>query len=182
MNFCIQVSNPVFLYSPNEIASDLAEAIQVIFPMETEKVFIVWNCIYIPLSYKYDISVIIDDILPMLSDVTNKKKGSYRVFFGSDTFNAEWNLSWYDESIYISAKWNNLAGNLVDLALSNCSKLETKIEIFLSEYKKLLQQLSIAVEKSELSIVEQESYKLMLDLQASIKNYGSLYQVDTKTS
>jgi len=176
MNFCIQVSNPVFLYSPDEIASDLAEAIQVVFPMETEKAFIVWNYIYIPLSYKYDISVIIDDILPMLSDLTNQKKGSYRVCFGSDTFNAEWNLLWYDENLYISAKWNSLAGNLVDLALSNCSKLEIKIEAFLSEYKRLFQQLSIAIEKSELSILEQESYKLMLELQASIKNYGSLYQ------
>lgn len=176
MNFHIQVSNPIFLYSPSEIVSDLAEAIQVVFPMETEKAFIVWNYTYIPLGYKYDLSVIIDDILPMLSELISQEEGSYRFFFGSDTFNAEWDLSWYDRKLYISAKWNNLAGNLVDFALSNCNKLETKIDVFLSEYKKLFQQLSIAIEKSEISIVEQESYKLMLELQTYIKNFGCLYQ------
>ncbi|BAY41833.1 hypothetical protein NIES2111_62290 (plasmid) [Nostoc sp. NIES-2111] len=74
MSFYIQVSNPIFLYSPSEIVSDLAEAIQVIYPMETEKAFIIWNHTYIPLSYKYNLSVIIDDILPMLSDLTSQKK------------------------------------------------------------------------------------------------------------
>jgi len=176
MNFYIQVSNPIFLYSSSEIVSDLAEAIQVVFPMETENAFIVWNYTYIPLGYKYDLSVIIDDLLPMLSDLITQKEGSYRACFGSDTFNAEWNLEWYDEKLYIAAKWNNLAGNLVKLTSSSCSSLETKIDIFLSEYKKLFQQVSIAVDKSEILIVEQESYKLMLQLQTAIKNFGCLYQ------
>ena len=133
MNFHIQVSNPLFLSSSSEIVSDLAEAIQVVFPIDTEDAFIVWNYTYIPLGYKYDLSVIIDDLLPMLSDLITQKEGSYRACFGSDTFNAEWNLEWYDEKLYIAAKWNNLAGNLVNMTSSSCSSLETKINIFLSE-------------------------------------------------
>ena len=43
-------------------------------------------------------------------------------------------------------------------------------------YKKLFQQVSIAIDKSEILIVEQESYKLMLQLQTAIKNFGCLYQ------
>ncbi len=176
MDFCVQVCNPVFLYSPGETASDLSEAIQTIFPMNTEKAIIVWNNTYIPICYKYDISVIVDDLLPMFSNLLERDKGYHQTSFGSNTFNAKWNLSWSNGNLSILANWNSVTGNLDDLLSSNCSKLETTVNGFLGEWKELLRRISTSIDKSEISIIDSDNYELMINIENSIKMCGYLYQ------
>lgn len=74
MNFRIQTSHPCsnLKYYPYEKEiHNIAEAIEYIFPMITEKAFIVWNNVYIPFSYKYDVSSMIENILHMLREIRN---------------------------------------------------------------------------------------------------------------
>ena len=64
-NFCIQVSNPNFLPSAEEVEY-LYQAINTIFPERTETAYLLWNSIPVRIDYKYDLYVLIDDIPPLL--------------------------------------------------------------------------------------------------------------------
>ena len=176
MSFLIQVSNPIVLNVPGEVVDDLSEAIQSIFPMETERAFIIWNYTCIPLSYRYDISIMIDDIIPMCSMLINQVTGSYKVNFGSNTFNTSWSLSWSENELSILASWNNVTGNLDELVLSTCRRLETKVDSFLSEWKELLSRIAMSVKSSGIQMVDSESYESMLKTKSEIKAFGCLYQ------
>ena len=56
MAFYIQASNPRFIESISYEVESLSDAVESIFPLNTENAFLVWNYISVPLSYKYDIS------------------------------------------------------------------------------------------------------------------------------
>ena len=59
MHFYIQTSNPYIANKTNADDNKLSEAIESIFPMDTEELILFWNHVGIPLSYKYDISYMI---------------------------------------------------------------------------------------------------------------------------
>ena len=69
MNFYIQTSNPYIINETNAYDNKLSEAIESVFPMNTEELILFWNHVGIPLSYKYDISYMIDDILMILKNM-----------------------------------------------------------------------------------------------------------------
>ena len=71
LNFYIQASNPRFQDSINIYDESLSDAIESVFPLNTENAILVWNYISIPLSYKYDISYMIEDILQLLDELQN---------------------------------------------------------------------------------------------------------------
>src|SRR5258705_95085 len=102
MRFWIQAGNPRHFPILGKDVSDLSEAIEEIFPMETEDAIIVWNQSLIPISYKYDLSVMIDDVLPMLARLLDRTSGSDQVNFGSDTFQTDWSLNWTEGDLSIS--------------------------------------------------------------------------------
>lgn len=62
MNFYILAGNPRVQSIENSDDKSLSEAIETVFPLNTEYAILSWNYISIPLSYKYDISYMIDDI------------------------------------------------------------------------------------------------------------------------
>ena len=62
MNFCIQASNPRVQHKIDYEDSSLSDIIETIYPLYTEHAILTWNYISIPLSYKYDISYMIDDL------------------------------------------------------------------------------------------------------------------------
>jgi hypothetical protein len=90
MSFGIQVGNPKILSAEGIICSDLRGAIEEIFPLHTERALLVWNHIYIPICYKYDLSILIDDIIPLLTFLLEHEEGEYRVNWGSNTFHSDW--------------------------------------------------------------------------------------------
>jgi hypothetical protein len=175
MSYWIQVCNPVALHRVGGTAGDLSEAIEAIFPMITEDALIVWNHEYIPLNYKYDFSAIIDDLLPMCSSLLGQAHGTYKVSFGSDTFNSEWLLKWFDGKLFVTADWSSVVGSL-EAVRSNCSDLETTIDHFLSEWKGVFKKIIIALEQSNIEIVDSKSYGMMREIDAAIKNSGYLYK------
>lgn len=60
MDFFIQVSKPICLNKFDKKDKTLSDAMETIFPLLTEKAIIMWNHIPILLSYKYDISFMLD--------------------------------------------------------------------------------------------------------------------------
>ncbi len=151
MHFSIQAGKPKFQISNGITAEDLSEAIQIIFPMETDDASINWNGTFISMSYKYDLSVMIDDLLPLLLSVQVSDEGQYRVHFGSNTFNTEWQISWKSDELLLNAHWEE---NFEDLNLveKNCSRLKISRTTFLKEWNGVLENLRQSVESSGVSI------------------------------
>lgn len=75
MNFYIQANNPKVLKEYNAEDESIADAMETIFPLYTESAILVWNHISIPLSYKYDISYMMDDVLDLLESFMQAKNG-----------------------------------------------------------------------------------------------------------
>ena len=63
MNFCIQLGNPKTEVIKKRDYDDLSDAIVAIYPEYTEFMHIIWQGISIAVEYKYDVSVMIIDIL-----------------------------------------------------------------------------------------------------------------------
>jgi len=75
MCFYIQASNPKSQDKVETGDGSLADAIENTFLLNTENAILMWNYICIPLSYKYDISYMIEDIVSLLSEMQNKESG-----------------------------------------------------------------------------------------------------------
>ncbi|MDE5781197.1 MAG: hypothetical protein K2I03_06930, partial [Lachnospiraceae bacterium] len=119
MNFYIQTGNPCIINETNVHDNKLLEAIESIFPMNTEELILFWNHIAIPLSYKYDISYMIDDILMILQHIQSEKNGELLIHWLPDTFRADWRVEWSDEMISINSSWENLKGDLQKILVNS---------------------------------------------------------------
>jgi hypothetical protein len=172
-NFCIQVSNPNFQPSAEEVEY-LYQAINTIFPERTETAYLLWNSIPVRIDYKYDLYVLIDDIPPLLDALLSFNRGSHRVGWGSNSFNAEWNLEWADGCVKIASQWNSVAGAYETL-LNNRSKLEMEKDVFLWEWKALLRKIIEAIDKSGIEIANQAELDSLRRIEAAIAKQGYLY-------
>src|SRR5262249_55440264 len=115
MIFAIQVSHPQTLHTAGGRENTIRDAIETIFPMDTEYVLLIWNHLYIPLTYKYDVSVIYDDMMDMLRDLLSVSSGSRTIEWGSNTFRSSWSLSWSDSRLTIRSQWYSVIGSIEPL-------------------------------------------------------------------
>ncbi|MGB1251050.1 MAG: hypothetical protein ACPG8W_10580, partial [Candidatus Promineifilaceae bacterium] len=83
MQFFIQSCAPSTIVPNDATFYDLSHLIQSIFPMKTDNLFLIWNSVPIRLGYKYDISVIIDTLMPVLQRMLQSSKGEQVADFGS---------------------------------------------------------------------------------------------------
>lgn len=157
--FSIQVGNPIVLLKPDVACEDLRDAIEEIFPMETEEALLVWSGIPILLSYKYDICILIDDLLPMLEILLRNRSGQYSICFPSNTFRVDWALQWQDGLLTIDSAWHEVNGD--KSLLNENSQLNIGLPSFLAEWKSLLQKIISSLELSQVKIVNHEEFTLL---------------------
>ncbi len=175
MNFYIQTSNPHVLSLTNAHDNSLSEAIESVFPMCTEELILFWNHVGIPLSYKYDISYMIDDILKSLQHIQAQKSGELLIHWLPDTFRADWKMEWYGETISIYANCESLKGDLQNV-LINSKEIEILKKDFISEWKMLLEILISALNKNGYDILIKEQYNMLVNIFDDIEEYGILYR------
>jgi len=180
MGFYIQTCNPMYLIPQKEIVEqtiveEISYAIQLVFPMVTERALLVWEDIYIPICYKYDLSVMMEDILFMLSELQEKNQGTCQIGFGSDTFNALWEMEWVNEKLSINAKWDYVRGNLA-VVNSSCNKLIIDVSTFLCEWKGILTHVIEAIKRSNINMDNCNEYDSLLKINTTIPKFGRLYQ------
>ena len=180
MIFAIQVSHPATQPPDPPEAEDLAQAIQAIYPMDTEDLILVWNHVPIRLSYKYDVSILIDDLLSLLTAVLGATDGEYTVHWGSDTFNAVWKLRWGNGKMHIESNWQSALGNYEGL-LNSHPTLDVGYEDFIAEWKMLLEQLQADVASAQVEITDSTSLNKLQAIDSSIPRYGQLYSSDLTT-
>lgn len=174
MEFRIQVSNPrnngCFCSEDEKIS----EAIETIFPMMTEEALLVWNTIYIPLNYKYDISIMIEDILSMLKNLREKKQDNMIINWASNTFASKWELQWDENNILINTNWNMVLGH-TEVLLNDSNSIRIRKTSFMEEWKKLLEVLIINLKKCNYSEYNLHDMKRLIKEYDSLKKPGILY-------
>lgn len=133
--FRIQISNPITINKRNRDNSDIVSAIQSIFPLDNEYCFINWDHIFIPLNYKYDISIMIKDIIRIITFI--KKEEKYLEFhWASNTFFALWKMECTSNSVIIESTWKCVLGEVTDLLKKKPILVVDKQE-FLNEWTTL---------------------------------------------
>lgn len=136
MRFSIQASRPRTTAKHDAEDSTLDEAIQTAFPLHTEAAFLCWDNCFIPLSYKYDISLMILDIIGMLESIIEQPSGPLHIDWASNTFAATWDIDWGRENVRIRSEWHSVVGENrpQDLAPT----MELSRHDFISEWRELL--------------------------------------------
>ena len=176
MPFWIQVGNPTTVSSPAfRKDTDLPEALQAMFPMETEDAIVAWNHVLIPVSYKYDLSVILEDVLELLNRLVGKRRDSFSISFGSDTFQTKWQVTQVSADLRIESHWSGVSGSIEPL-LNQRSLLEIPVTEFLSEWKELLRMVLDCCQRSGLSEMDCQGIRALHQMVRQIPGNGRLYR------
>lgn len=154
MRFKITPGNPECNTDLSVIhADDLSEAIELLFPMDTDDAVMEWGHCKIPLSYKYDLSVIIDDLVDLFEQIKKANFAFFSVFFGSDTFNTKWEIEQYDTILKIKAKWHSTAANN-ESELNKMPQLIVNSNTFLHEWMKIISTIIKALESIDIVLID----------------------------
>jgi hypothetical protein len=174
MSFYIQASNPTF-YSPTESYDDsLKEVIEAIFPYEAEYAFIVWNGFPISLRYKYDVGMIINDVLSIINLLLFSEVQVCQVKLDCFAFSTLWQMKWSDDSLTIASEWFRTSGKYEDW-LNKYNQIEIKKSTFIAEWKMLLQVVIKAIEETNRK-VDYKSLRNLYKTESEITRFGRKYQ------
>lgn len=174
--FYIQTGNPSITKIYNSEDSKLFEAMESVFPLTTESAILAWNNICIPLSYKYDLSYMIDDILSILTLIQSQNQGKQVIHWLPDTFRCDWSIEWSNEKIKIESFWECTTGHLESvLNMYNTVSLLT-IE-FLNEWKGILKNIIDALDSCGYKDNQIHNLKRLREIYKSIEGSGYLYQI-----
>jgi hypothetical protein len=144
MQFAIQTSNPIATGQISDDDMTLGEAIESIFPLLTEFAIIIWHDVYVPLNYKYDVSVMFEDILAMMSAIATREFGDLSIDWPSNTFCAKWRLSWKANELSIETHWTSVLGGAEEM-LNACPQLTMDKNQFLAEWCGLIRIVRNAI-------------------------------------
>jgi hypothetical protein len=143
--FVIQASNPRALrqFDPND--ASLSDAVQTVFPLETEYALMIWNWVYIPLSYKYDLSLMADDSVALVEEMTSEERGRRVIQWPSNTFAATWKVEWGDGKATVDAVWDSVLGD-TEAQLKAKPTIVVPTVDFVSEWRRPLEVIAAALE------------------------------------
>ena len=115
--------------------------------METDDAEMIWRGIKVPISYKYDLSVIFEDVVEMLKDCLNAE--ATNVYFGSNTFFGSLAISPLENDFRVIGEWESVSGS-VEHDLNGASELVIDKAHFLKAWSELLKSGAQAVSASNL--------------------------------
>jgi hypothetical protein len=176
MEFLIQASDPIIWDQTNIKVETYYGALSKIFEEYTEDAYLIWNDIPVRITYEHDLYVNLDCILVFLKKLLESQEGTHRLSWGSDTFNAIWNIEWANSNVKITSRWNSISGGYEDL-LNSRNYLEFPIDLFLHEWKMLLKKIINAINQSGIFIKEKEGFESLCKIESEIKTPGYLYVV-----
>jgi hypothetical protein len=174
MEFALQTSNPRLAPVSRQRYADLAHAMQFIFPMATEDAILSFHHVPIRLSYKYDLAVLIDDLVPLLRSLLAEEAGSTVVKWASDTFRAHWGLGWSQDKLSIDAKWMRVSGGCEAL-LNQRGTLELPVASFIAEWRGVLWVIDDAVRRSAVALDDESILKDLRRVATASDERGQLY-------
>lgn len=175
LNFYIQASNPKVQNELNFEDECLSDAIESAFLLNTENAILFWNHISIPLSYKYDISYMMEDLLRLLHCLQSMDTGEIVIRWLPDTFRCDWSIIWDHGQLQIQSHWECTVGHLENL-LNDNSQISISVRDFISEWKEILQTVIKGLDKCGYDEKRIEGMGQLLQQFNSIVDGGVLYK------
>ncbi|MFF3258923.1 hypothetical protein ACFYWO_07060 [Streptomyces sp. NPDC002932] len=155
MSFSIQAGCPAVRKC--ESAADMADAIGEMYSSEAEDAILVWNLVPVRLPYGYDLAALLDDLVPLLEEIQRPQFTETEVFWGSDTFSAEWRIVRADDSLRIQARWHSTLGNYESL-LAERGDSVVSTQVFVSEWAKVLQRIVTDIEAKSVQLDDDDIF------------------------
>lgn len=174
MDFWVQASSPRYTRAHDPIDTNVSEAIETVFPLQSESALLVWHHSYIALSYKYDISVIIVDLVSLLSSILESETGQRTIQWSSNTFCARWVVQWRADELSIDADWLSVVG-ASEQTLNATGQVKLSPRQFVAEWKQLLCRVVAALEASGYQSREIEGLDELKQVYEKIQGTGILY-------
>lgn len=175
LNFYIQANNPRTQSVKNIGDESLADAIESTFLLNTENAIMMWNYISIPLSYKYDISYMMEDLLKLLHCLQCEESGKMIIHWLPDTFRCDWLIIWNHGQMKIQSHWECTVGNL-EIILNNNSQTVTSVKHFISEWKEVLNIVIKGLERCGYDESGIKSMRQLMEQFNNINDRGILYK------
>lgn len=173
-SFVIQTSQPRVEPSFDPEDRSLSDATQSVFPLFTEDMFVVWNHIYIPLGYKYEVSFVIDDALDLVEAILTNMVGRHTIHWPSNTFASSWVVEWCPSRVSIEATWRSAPGGTESL-LKESGPVEVPAEAFTAEWKRPFELVSGAIRSAGYSELQIPRLRALDSVWSRIHTYGRLY-------
>jgi len=173
--FVIQASHPRYLVARDAEDRALCDAIQTVFPLETEYALMVWNWIYIPLSYKYDVSMMADDAVHLVARMLSAEQGSERIAWPSSTFAATWDVRWSGGTTTVHAEWRSVLGG-TEASLAARPAIVVPTEDFVAEWKRPLEIIDAALRGAGYAPQDIQGLERVGTVVAQIRRHGLLYR------
>ena len=168
--FSIQAGSPNRPQIAGEIYDGtLSEAIEASFEAQTENAILNWNYYYKPLSYKYDFSELILDLLDLLEELQSGVEQT-RVHWRSSDFHGDWLLVVSTDSLRISEE--KMMYSTRD-PLKHPDNVDLNRVQFLAEWKRPLGIIIDALR--EFSFDRLDDFPRLLKVYNSIPREGLLY-------
>lgn len=139
MTFWIQTGSPALL-DVDGVADNLADAITLLYPVDTDVLIVSWNLVPIVLTYGEDVQVVVDDVVVLLEQLQDPGTRTARVYWGSSTFRAEWRLRREGGILVVDSRWDSTLGSYESL-LNERSRLTVDTAVFTREWLKVLRRL-----------------------------------------
>jgi len=153
----------------------LSDAIQTVFPLEAEYALIVWNWVYIPLSYKYDVSMMVEDLIGLIDVMSSTSTGKRVIHWPSNTFSATWNVEWGNETTTIDAQWHSVLGETEPMLSLRPRMVMSTVE-FICEWRRLLETVAEALRNAAYRSEQIAGLRQLEELIEKIYRNGILYR------
>ncbi|MEW2585756.1 hypothetical protein [Streptomyces virginiae] len=155
MSFSIQAGCPAVRKC--ESAADMADAVGEMYSSETEDAILVWNLVPVRVSYGYDLAALLDDLVPLLEEIQQAEFSGTEVFWGSDTFSAEWKIARDGDSLRIQARWHSTLGNYESL-LAERGDAVVHAQVFASEWAKVLRRIVTDIDAESVQLDDDDIF------------------------
>jgi hypothetical protein len=179
IEFLIQASNPRPLRAHDPDDESLSDAIQTVFPLDSEWAFLVWNGVYVPLSYKYDLSLMVDDIVWMLEEMLLRTTGNRVINWPSNTFSATWEMTWNEGVVKVSARWDCVLGG-VEALLRGRPTISVRKSEFIAEWKTPLMIVEQTLRLAGYATDQVPSLMRLSAIIAKLPEKGVLYRAQAR--
>ena len=140
--------------------TSLGEALESCFPNMMNGARLHWNGVPVPLSYKYDLSIIVHDVVDLVRQLRTRTQGSFSICWPSNTFQASWLVEIAAGRVRVTASWYSVSaqeGPLED-ALNAAPVVEAKQAAFMAQWAALLHLAHQCLNETGYTLEELEDY------------------------
>ncbi|MFD8980794.1 hypothetical protein [Streptomyces sp. NPDC059564] len=96
-------------------------------------------------------------LVPLLEEIQRPDFSEAEVFWGSDTFSAEWRMAREGDSVRIQARWHSTLGNYESL-LAERGDMVARARVFVSEWAKILRRIVTDIEAESVELDDDDIF------------------------